>query len=265
MAQSVFQVKREIIDICKRIYQRGYVAANDGNVSVRLDDNRVIMTPTGMSKGFLKVDELVMVDMQGKQIGGTLKPSSEALLHLDIYKQRLDVNAVVHAHPPTATGFAVAGIPLTKCVLPEVIVSLGAVPLAEYATPGTPELPHVIRDYLKDHDAVLLANHGALTIGRTLLQAHYRMETIEHFARIMLVAMQLGRVNVLESERVNQLLELRQRLGLDHGRPACEPCETEGAAASVSRPAEGELFAELDRMTEETTQRMIASLRTSSR
>jgi len=263
MAQSVFQVKREIIDICKRIYQRGYVAANDGNVSVRVDENRVIMTPTGMSKGFLKVDELVMVDMQGRQIGGALKPSSEALLHLDIYKHRPDVKAVVHAHPPTATGFAVAGIALTKCVLPEVIISLGAVPLAEYATPGTPELPQVIRDYLKDHDAVLLANHGALTIGRTLLQAHYRMETIEHFAKIMLVAMQLGRVNVLESERVNQLLELRQRLGLDHGRPACEPCEAEGGPVQMSPAAGGDLFAELDRVTEETTQRMIASLRQS--
>jgi L-fuculose-phosphate aldolase len=157
----------------------------------------------------------------------------------------------------------VAGIALTKCVLPEVIISLGAVPLAEYATPGTPELPQVIRDYLKDHDAVLLANHGALTIGRTLLQAHYRMETIEHFAKIMLVAMQLGRVNVLESERVNQLLELRQRLGLDHGRPACEPCEAEGGPVQMSPAAGGDLFAELDRVTEETTQRMIASLRQS--
>lgn len=265
MAQSVYQVKREIIDICQRIYQRGYVAANDGNVSVRVDDNRVIMTPTGMSKGFLKVDQLVMVDMQGRQIGGTLKPSSEALLHLDIYKHRPDVRAVVHAHPPTATGFAVAGIPLTKCVLPEVIISLGAIPLAEYATPGTPELPQVIRDYLKDHDAVLLANHGALTIGRTLIQAHYRMETIEHFAKIMLVAMQLGRVNVLESERVNQLLELRQRLGLDHGRPACEPCEAERGIPEHAGRSSSDLYAELTRVEEETAERMIGQLRGSSR
>ncbi len=265
MAQSVYQVKREIIDICQRIYQRGYVAANDGNVSVRIDDNRVIMTPTGMSKGFLKVDQLVMVDMGGRQIGGTLKPSSEALLHLDIYKQRPDVRAVVHAHPPTATGFAVAGIPLTKCVLPEVIISLGAIPLAEYATPGTPELPQVIRDYLKDHDAVLLANHGALTIGRTLIQAHYRMETIEHFAKIMLVAMQLGRVNVLESERVNQLLDLRQRLGLDHGRPGCETCEAEGSAPGPLAAKSENLYTELARVEAETAERMIASLRSSSR
>jgi L-fuculose-phosphate aldolase len=259
LAQSSFQIKREIIDICQRIYLRGYVAANDGNVSVRQDENRVIMTPTGMSKGFLKVDQLVTVDMDGRQIAGTCKPSSEAVLHLDIYKSRADVNAVVHAHPPTATGFAVAGIPLTKCVLPEVIISVGSVPIAEYATPGSAELPMVMRDYLKDHDAVLLANHGALTVGKTLIQAHYRMETIEHFAKIMFVAYQLGNVNVLKGERVEQLMDLRERLGLNHGRPACE-VDVSPTTTRTRVPQES-VMEELERVTGEVNKRMIGELK----
>ena len=170
------------------MYARGYTASNDGNISVRLDADRLLMTPKSVCKGFMTPDMMCITDLDGRKLQGDRDPSSETLMHLEVYRQRPDVQAVVHAHPPTATGFAVAGIPLDRAVLAEVLTTLGSIPIAEYATPSTSELPDAVRKYIKAHDGMLLANHGALTVGADLFAAYYKMETIEHFAKISLVA-----------------------------------------------------------------------------
>jgi L-fuculose-phosphate aldolase len=234
--KSIYQTRREIIGVCKRIYQRGYVAANDGNVSVRLSEDRVLSTPTGMSKGFITEDQLIVCDMEGSKVSGALHPSSELKMHLMIYGERGDVNAVVHAHPVTATGFAVAGIPLAQCVLPEVVITLGSIPITEYGTPSTEEIPNSIRNYIHDYDAFLLENHGALTIGSDVLNAYHKMETIEHFAQIVMVARQLGHVGVLSDENVQKLMQVRERLGVKGRNPGCQAC-TVGCPRNIVQSA----------------------------
>ena len=222
---SIYQIRRDIIGVCKRIYARGYVASNDGNVSVRVSEDRVLTTPTGMSKGFLTEEQLILCDMEGEKISGDLSPSSEVKMHIMVYQEREDVNAVVHAHPVTATGFAVAGIPLGQCVLPEVVITLGEIPIAEYGTPSTEEIPNSIRQYIQNYDAFLLANHGALTIGPDVVNAYHKMETLEHFAQITLVARQLGQVNVLSDRNVQKLMEVREKLGVKGRNPMiCRQC-----------------------------------------
>src|SRR6202162_1386963 len=181
-AEDAFRA--DIVEVGRRMYARGYVASNDGNISIRLDDDTVLTTPKNVSKGFMTPDMCVVTDLAGKKIRGTRDASSELLMHLEVYRNRPDVRAVVHAHPPTATGFAVAGIPLDRAVLAEVICTLGSIPLAEYATPSTRELPDAVRKYIKAHDGMLLANHGALTVGGDLYSAYFKMETVEHFAKI---------------------------------------------------------------------------------
>lgn len=223
--ESVYTLKQDIIEIGRRIWLRGFAAANDGNISARIDNNRVIATPTGLSKGFLTPDQLVICDMEGNKISGSLKPSSEMFMHLMVYREREDIRGIVHAHPPTVTGFATAHVSLAECVLPEVIVGLGSVATTEYATPGTQELPDEIKKYIHDYDAFLMENHGALTIGPNVMNAYYKMETIEHFAKIMLVANQLGGVKILSKEHVTKLMELREKLGVKGKNPGCETCE----------------------------------------
>ncbi len=227
MQKSLYQLRREIIEVGRRTYERGYVASNDGNISARVDENRVLITPTGVSKGFMKEEDLVLVDMDGKVLTPGKRASSEVFMHLRIYKERPDVNSVCHAHPIYATGHAVAGLSLEKCVLPEVIIVLGGIPLVEYGEPGTEEFFKPILKYLKDHDAFLLANHGALTIGSSVLNAYHKMETLEHFAHISFVAQQLGRVNVLPKEDVQALLEARRRYGVS-AVAGCLTCDTPG-------------------------------------
>ena len=218
---SAYSLRKDICEVGRRVYQRGFVAANDGNISIRLEADRVLCTPTGVSKGYLNEDMLAICDMDGEQVAGSMKISSEIRMHLEIYKMRADVSAVVHAHPPTATGFAVAGIELTKCVLPEVIVSLGGIPLADYGTPGGPDIVEPMKPLLRDYDAVLMANHGVVTLGSHVMDAHFKMETVEHFARIALVAQQLGAVHTLADKDVDDLIALRDRFGIGD-RPACE-------------------------------------------
>src|SRR6188508_1968971 len=191
------QARADIVEVGRRLWERGYVASNDGNISVRLDDSRLITTPKSVSKGFMTPDMMVITDLDGKKISGERDPSSELKMHLEVYRNRADAKAVVHAHPPTATGFAVAGIALDRAVLAEVITTLGSIPIAEYATPSTRELPEAVRKYIHAHDGMLLANHGALTVGADLFAAYYKMETIEHFAHISLVARILGRENLI--------------------------------------------------------------------
>ena len=214
MGQGLFSLKQDIVEVGKRMYARGYVASNDGNISARLDDNKVLVTPTGISKGFMKPEDLVVINMEGKVLSGAKKPSSEILMHLQVYKDRPDVNSVCHTHPPYATGFAVAGIPLDKCVLPEVVITLGSIPLIEYGTPGTKELYQPVTKQIKDHDAFLLANHGALTVGNDVFNAYYKMETLEHFAQIAFIAHQLGYVNTLSKEQVQKLKDQREKYGI---------------------------------------------------
>jgi L-fuculose-phosphate aldolase len=223
MSASLYGLRREIVEVGRRVYNRNFVASNDGNISARVDPRRVLITPSGVSKGFLGPDDLIVVDLEGQVLEGRKKPSSELFMHLRIYKERPDVHGVVHAHPPKATGFAVAGIPLTQCVLPEVIVTLGGVPLAEYGTPGTEEFYEPVLQYLNDYDAFLLENHGALTIGADVMTAYFKMETLEHFAHIALSAIQLGNLRVLSQDNVQKLLDLRKNFGIAT-KVSCESC-----------------------------------------
>jgi L-fuculose-phosphate aldolase len=215
------QLRCDIVEVGRRMYARGYTASNDGNISVRLGADRLLMTPKSVCKGFMTPDMMCITDLDGKKLQGDRDPSSEMQMHLEVYRQRPDVQAVVHAHPPTATGFAVAGIPLDKAVLAEVLTTLGSIPIAEYATPSTRELPEAVRKYIKAHDGMLLANHGALTVGTDLYSAYYKMETIEHFAKISLVARLLGGENLLSRDEVMRLQELRGSYGIKAPAPIC--------------------------------------------
>ena len=211
-------LREEICEIGRRVWQREYVAANDGNISVLLSDTEILATPTGVSKGYLTPDMLVVIDRKGNVLRGHMKPSSELKMHRAFYDARPDVRAVCHAHPIVATGFAVAGITLDRCTLPEVVISLGSVPLAKYGVPGSDELTQdIMENYVADHDAFLLANHGVVTIGQSLMNAYYKMETVEHFAKISLVARQIGNENVFSPERAQELIDARARYGVIAG------------------------------------------------
>ena len=224
--RSEEQIRADIVEVGRRLYARAYVASNDGNISVRLDDERLVTTPKSVSKGFMTPDMMVVVDYDGKRVAGEREASSELPMHLEIYRNRPDISAVVHAHPPTATGFAVAGIPLTRAVLAEVVTTLGSIPIAEYGTPSTSELPEAVRKYIKAHDGLLLANHGAVTCCKTVMSAYYKMETIEHFARISLVARTLGGEHVLSRGEVDRLQGLRGMYGIASPAPVCtDPAE----------------------------------------
>jgi L-fuculose-phosphate aldolase len=209
---SDFEIRREIVRIGSLLHEKGFIAATDGNISVRLNDFTVLATPTCMSKGMLTEEDLVTVDMRGKKLAGYREVSSEIAMHLMIYRVRPDISAIVHAHPPTATGFAAAGLPLDEALVSEIVISLGTVPLAEYGTPGTSELCDNIEPHVEEHDAVLMANHGVVAYGDDLLTAYMNMETVEHFAKISLVAHQLGTKQTLSADRVRSLLELRRKV-----------------------------------------------------
>ncbi len=213
MKQTTATLKRSIIEAGKRSYERGYIASNDGNLSARIDKRRFLITPTRMSKGFMKAEDLVIVDINGDVVSGKRKPSSEMHLHLAIYKHRPDVNSVCHAHPPYATAFAVAGRSFESPVLPEVVINLGSVPLVPYGTPGTEEFFAPLLPVLSAYDAFLLANHGALTVGTDVQSAYYKMETLEHYAQILFLAQLLGNVTTLDDEKVRKLVALRGNFG----------------------------------------------------
>ncbi len=234
-----WELKKLIVEIGRRIWERGYVAANDGNISIRLNDKELLTTPTGISKGFMSTDMIMKVDNNGDVISGSSKyrPSSEAKMHLEVYNERPDIKSVVHAHPPYCTSFAVAGIPLDKCVLPEAIIVIGAVPIAKYGLPSTMEIPDAIRPYIKTSDAILLENHGALTLGSDLINAYYKMETLEHTAQIVWNAIQLGNVNVLPESERDRLLDLRKTFGLTSPIAACD---------ATPMPSNSENFKEKD-------------------
>ena len=202
--------REAIVLVCRRLYDRGLVAGPDGNVSVRRDDGTLLVTPTGLSKVDVTPDDLVVVSLEGRVREGSRAPSSELGMHLRIYQRRPDVGAVVHAHPPAATAFAVAGESFVAPVLPEVILQLGEVPLVPYATPGSDALADAFEPFLANHDGFLMANHGATTIAPSLATAHQRMESLEHAARILLAARALGRVNELSAVYLRSLRATRE-------------------------------------------------------
>ncbi len=217
-------VRSQLVEVCHRLYERGMVTATDGNVSVRLANGNIIATRSGVNKGMVTVNDLVEVTLTGEQVDGEGKPSTELGMHAFIYQQRPDVKAVVHAHPIYATGFATARIALDMCMFPEVIVGLGAIPLAEYATPSTKEVAASLAPYVKNADAVLLANHGVVTYGGELYEAYFKMEKVEHAAHITYVATMLGGPRSLGSEDIDKLRTVSvQSYGKDFSaKIACE-------------------------------------------
>lgn len=235
---SDFEAKKAIIDLGKRMYLRGFVAANDGNISCRVGVNTIWTTPTGVSKGFMTPEMLVKMDLNGKVLLGNRKPSSEIKMHLRVYQENPEVMAVTHAHPPIATCFAIAGISLDKAVLPEAVVQLGTVPVAHYATPGTQEVPDSIAPYCKDYNGVLLANHGALTWGKDIYEAFYRLESVEYYATILMnTGSILKKANELSERQVSELLKIRENLGIKSGGvPAGAQQESNTRDVVDSRP-----------------------------
>jgi len=203
--------REEIVRYGRALHERCFVAAMDGNLSVRLPDERFLVTPTGISKGAMRPGDMVIVNQEGKRIAGRRHVTSEIGMHLLIYRMRPDVSAIVHAHPPTATGFAAAGIALTEPLVCEVVMGLGCIPLARYGTPGTSELAQTLEPYVADYDAILMSNHGVVTYGDTLEHAYMKMETVEHFAQIALVTHLLGRQQPLKEMEIEKLLTARSK------------------------------------------------------
>ena len=202
-------LKSEMVRIGKKLYANKFIAAYDGNISVRLANNNLLTTPSGACKGNITEDDILEIDINGNIVDGTGKPSSEFRMHVICYRKRPDIKAVVHAHPALCTALTIAGISLMDPVIPEMVLTMGGVPTASYATPGTDEVPESIKDYIVDYDAVLLERHGAVTFGTTLDEAYFRMEKIEHTAMTILAARQIGAVKTISSEQVKKLVELR--------------------------------------------------------
>lgn len=215
------RIEEQICDICHKMWQLGWVAANDGNVSVRLPDGTFLATPTGISKSFITPDLLVHIDREGNVLDGAegMRPSSEIRMHLRCYEEREDVCGVLHAHPPAATGYAVANVALDEYSMIETVIALGSVPVTPYGTPSTYEVPEAIAPYLGRHDALLLQNHGALTVGADLLTAYYRMETLELFAKISLNARLLGGAKEISRENIDRLISMRENYGVTGKHP----------------------------------------------
>lgn len=214
--------RKQLIEVGRRLWERGLISGTDGNLSVRIDENKILATTSGVPKGFLSDEHFVEIDLQGKVRGRTkAKPSSEIQMHIIAYQLREDIQAVCHAHPPHATAFATSGIGITKCVIPELIVTLGSVPLAPYATPSTEEVPQSIAQYILNSDAVLLENHGALTLGKDIFEALYRMESIDHGARILILSESIGGPTELSRDKVEKLIQTRSKFGFQNPYTGC--------------------------------------------
>ena len=230
--------RREICTAGRWIHGRAFVASTDGNISVRLDSRRVLTSPTGISKGLMSPDDLVITDYKGRKLSGRREASSELAMHLLIYSRRPEINAVCHAHPPVATAHAAAGLPLNKAILSELVIALGCIPVAKYGTPGTPELSESLEPLVPNFDAILLANHGVVTCGADLLTAFYRMETVEHFAQVSLYSEMLGKQVLLSSRDVEKLLAARARYGTTTAAvvtPGC-PVTSDASGNSACEP-----------------------------
>jgi L-fuculose-phosphate aldolase len=217
------EARRQIVEAGKRLRDRFFVASNDGNISARLSDNELLVTPTGMNKGDIAADQILKIDMQGNVLSGSLKPSSETKMHLAVYKARPDVQAIVHAHPPVATGFAACHVRLDQdVILPEVVFGLAKIGFAEYGTPTTSQIPDAVVKEIHDCEAVLLSNHGALTVGPDVTQAYYRMEVLEMYARVRLVTRIIGEPKPLSQTEVTELFRIRDQQGWGRKKPGLE-------------------------------------------
>ncbi|MBI4791008.1 MAG: class II aldolase/adducin family protein [Chloroflexi bacterium] len=251
--RSENEMRSRIVEIGKLLHQKGLVAAGDGNISVRLDRERLLVTPSGFSKGFLDAEQLLVVNLAGEKVSPSfgkardLDPSSEIRIHLECYRQRADVHAVIHAHPPMAIACTLAGVSLAKCVLPEVLYDLGTIPTAPYATPSSPEGPIAVRELIKQYDAIVLDRHGTVTVGATLWDAYMRLERVEHSAQVTLAAQQAlrGPVEPLSIEAIQKLAAMRQKIFGERGRDICVECNAcpvserhssrQGGAVDLSR------------------------------
>lgn len=236
--KSEDEQRRDICTVGRWTHSRAFVAATDGNISVRLDSRRILTSPTGISKGMMVPDDLVITDLRGRKLAGRREASSELAMHLLIYNRRPEVNSVVHAHPPAATAHAAAGIPLNKAMLSELIIALGCIPVAQYGTPGTQELSDALEPMVQHYDAILLANHGVVTCGPDLLTAFFRMETVEHFAQVSLMTEMLGKQVLLSGRDVEKLLVARARYGTTTAStvmPGC-PITSDTAGDSDGKP-----------------------------
>lgn len=221
MNLSYQELREQMCDVCHKMWQLGWVAANDGNVSVKLEDGTFLATPTGISKSFITPEKLVQIDQDGNVLDGLpgYRPSSEIKMHLRCYAERPDVGSVLHAHPPTATGYAVANQPLDEYSMIETVIALGSIPVTPYGTPSTYEVPDHIAPYLSEHDAMLLQNHGALTVGADLITAYYRMETLELYAKISLTAHLLGGAQEISRDNIDRLISMRAGYGVTGKHP----------------------------------------------
>ena len=240
--KSPFEIKKEICEVGHKLYALGFVAANDGNISVKINDHEYYCTPTGVSKGSLTPDMIIKVDENGKKLEGKLNPSSEIKMHMRVYQKRPDVTAVVHAHPPVATAFTVADIDLDQYILPEAVLTIGNVPTCDYGTPSTMEIPDSLDPYLQNHDAFLLRNHGALTVGCNLNKAFFVMEEVEFNAVICKHAMDLGAVHEISNEQLKKLMDLRKAMnlpgrhpGIDYGEEECACGNNNAMVAEITR------------------------------
>jgi len=256
-----YEIKKFMCEIGKRVYNNGFVAANDGNFSVRISENELLATPTGVSKGYMTPDMICKVNMKGEvlQSNGVNKPSSEIKMHIRVYEERPDVKSVVHAHPPYGTSFAIAGIPLTKQIMPEATIFLGCIPIAEYGLPSTMQIPDAISKYLQNYDALLLENHGALTYGGDLLSAYFKMESLEFYAKLMYHSMMLGGPKELSNGQVQDLLDLRETFKVPGKHPGVlclnSTCVNKAACDSKASKCNcGEKHAEQPKQVEQPKQ-----------
>lgn len=245
------QLRRDLCEIGRRMWMQGLVAATDGNFSVRLSEDRLLATPTGVNKGFMSPDEIVKIDLGGQPVEGFTRPSSEIKMHLAIYERRPDVCAVVHGHPPTATGFAAARVPVPTEILTEAHTFLGPVAMVEYATPGSTSLPQALARHVKEHNLFLLANHGAVAVGSDLFQASYRMEALEQSAKIAITARLLGGAQSIEQGELAKLQHIRGQLGL---LPSEESCLSDGEACGQAGPDEEALVTRITELVLEALQ-----------
>jgi L-fuculose-phosphate aldolase len=237
--KSIHEYKHDIVQIGKMMYERRFIVAGDGNISVRIADDMILATPTALCKGMLSPDQIVKMDPRGNVLEGEYQPSSEIKMHLAAYETRPDINAVVHAHPPISTGFAVAGIPLDQLTLAEMVVNFGAIPLAPYHSPSTAELAEAVAEKVQCYDAVLMANHGVMTIGPDAYTAYHRLEMVEQFATISLVAHVLGKANTFSHQQLQDLIAIREQSGIGDQNPYHAQCPLPGQSGCVHNTSAG--------------------------
>lgn len=263
-----YEIKKQICEVGRRMFERNMVAANDGNISVKLNDNEFLCTPTGVSKGFMTPEFICKVDAKGNliQANGNYRPSSEIKMHMRVYEKREDVGSVVHAHPNFATSFAIAGIPLTQPIMPEAVIALGCVPIAEYGTPSTMEIPDNVEKYLPYYDAVLLESHGALTWSGDLMSAYMKMESVEFYAELLYKSKMLGGPKEFDKDQIQKLYAIRRQMGLPGKHPAnlCAELNGSGGCHSCSGACGGSADkndTDIEAIVAEVTKKILAQMK----